>query len=54
MLGLLPTKLEINSRQFDIRSDYRNILCIFEAFADDQLTSEDKLFICLKRLYTHL
>ena len=51
MLGQLPKALTVNGKSYAIRSDYRNILRIFEAFADPNLTDNDKLFICLKRIY---
>ena len=52
MIGTLPTSLNVNGKAHPIRSDYRNILTIFTAFSDDSLTDEDKLYVCLKRLYT--
>lgn len=51
MLGQLPTTLEIRGKAYSIRSDYRNILQIFLAFEDDELTDQDKVMICLRRLY---
>ena len=51
MLGQLPKALTVKGKSYAIRSDYRNILRIFEAFADPDLTDNDKLFICLKRIY---
>ncbi len=51
MLGTLPTSLEIHGKAYKIRSDYRNILRIFEAFADKELSDNEKLLLCLKRLY---
>ena len=51
MIGSLPTTLKVNGRNYAIRSDYRNILTIFTAFADDELSDDEKLFVCLKRLF---
>ena len=51
MLGQLPTRLKIRDTYFDIRTDYRNVLRVFEAFADKDLTDNEKLLICLKRMY---
>ena len=51
MLGTLPTSLEIRGKPYKIRSDYRNILRIFEGYADEALTDHEKLLLCLKRMY---
>ena len=51
MLGQLPKALTVNGKSYAIRTDFRNILRIFEAFADPKLTDNDKLYICLKRIY---
>ncbi len=42
MLGQLPTTLQINGKKYEIRTDYRNVLRIFEAFADKELTDKEK------------
>lgn len=36
---------------YAIRSDYRNIFRIITAFSDKELTDNEKVYICLKRLY---
>ena len=51
MLGQLPTELSINGRMFEIRADFRNILQIIAAFNDDELTDNEKVYICLKRFF---
>lgn len=51
MIGELPTSLEIGGQYYSIRSDYRVILNIFQAFNDPELTDEDKCYVCLKCLY---
>lgn len=51
MIGALPTTVEVGGEDWKIRSDYRNILCIFEAFADKDLSDQDKLYIALVRGY---
>ena len=51
MIGSLPTALRINGTEYAIRSDYRNILTIFEALEDDSLSNEDKFYVMLRRLY---
>lgn len=52
MLGLLPTSLTINNTEYEIRTDYRNILTIISAFNDEELRDAEKTLICLVRLYT--
>lgn len=51
MLGELPTTLNVNGKSYRIRSDFRNILRIFEAFADEALSDQEKLYVCLQRMY---
>ena len=51
MIGVLPTSLEVGGQDWKIRADYRNILTIFEALEDNQLTDEEKLYITLLRVY---
>lgn len=51
MIGALPKSLEVGGKDWDIRSDYRNILCIFEALEDKELTDSDKLYVTLVRIY---
>lgn len=51
MIGALPKSLEVGGRDWDIRSDYRNILTIFEALEDSNLTESEKLYITLLRIY---
>ena len=50
-LGTLPTSLTVNHRNYEIRSDYRNILQIINSYNDDNLKDTEKVYICLKRLY---
>lgn len=52
MLGLLPKSLDVNGTQRAIRSDYRNILRIISAFEAQELKDQEKILICLKRMYT--
>lgn len=51
MIGVLPTKLKIGGKLYDIRSDYREILNIYQAFEDKDLTDMQKAYICMKCLY---
>jgi len=52
MIGYLPEALEVGEKLISINADFRNVLTIFEAFNDPELTSEEKSYICLARLYT--
>lgn len=47
MIGNLPEFLLVNDREYRIRSDYRNILQIFEAFSDPELTAEEKWIVAI-------
>ena len=51
MLGLLPTSLTIHEKDYEIRTDYRNILTIISAFNDEELKDSEKKLICMLRLY---
>lgn len=51
MLGQLPTTLDVNNITYEIRSDYRNILCIISAFNAEELSDTEKLLVCLMRIY---
>lgn len=51
MLGQLPRKLNVAGRDYSIRTDFRDILCIIAAFGDDALTDREKVYVCLKKLY---
>lgn len=51
MLGQLPKTLTINGKSYRIRTDYRNILRIFEAFADKDLSDKEKMLVCLRRMF---
>ena len=51
LLGSLPRTLDVNGRQFRIRSDFRSVLRIIAAFNDDELSNEEKIYVCLRQLY---
>ena len=51
MIGSLPTSLEINGKEYKLRTDYRNILFIFEALADTELSDNEKLYVMLYRMF---
>lgn len=47
----LPTTVEVNGTEYEIRSDYRDILTILEAMSDDELTDQDKAEVLLVIFY---
>ena len=51
MIGSLPTFLDVGGKEWEIRTDYRNILSIFEALEDDELTDSEKMYVLLLRIY---
>lgn len=51
MIGRLPVSLEVGGQDRDIRTDFRDILVIIQAFNDPDLTDQEKNFIMLKILY---
>lgn len=50
-LGRLPVSVEINGVEYSIRTDYRDILQIFEACQDPELTNSEKLMVMLTIFY---
>jgi hypothetical protein len=51
MIGHLPESLTVCGRDIPINADFRNVLTIFEAFADPELTEHEKAYVCIHRLY---
>lgn len=51
MIGALPTTLEISGKQYAIRSDFRVVLSIFEAFEDPEFSEREKIIVTLRSLY---
>ncbi|MBE5957744.1 MAG: hypothetical protein E7254_02630 [Lachnospiraceae bacterium] len=51
MIGRLPTKVAVGDIEWDIRTDYRDILTIFCAFNDPELNTEEKVIVCLTIFY---
>lgn len=51
MIGFLPTSVELGGQEYKIRSDYRVILNIYQAFNDPDLSEQEKCYVCLKCLY---
>ena len=51
MIWELPTSLEVNGREWDIRTDYRDVLNVLIAFEDPDLKPFEKQYVCLVALY---
>lgn len=45
MIGRLPGTLSVGGTEYEIRTDYRNVLDVFSLFNDPELTKEEK-WIC--------
>ena len=48
MLGRLQTSIYVKNTEIPIRTDYRDILRIFEAFNDYELTDSEKWQVCVR------
>ena len=42
MIGGLPEALTVGGEEYPIRTDYRNVIEVFEAFQDPDLQPEEK------------
>lgn len=51
MIFDLPTSLEVAGKEYEIRTDYRDVLNIIQAFEDPDLEPEEKQYVCLYILY---
>lgn len=51
MIGRLPRTLEVAGTDYEIRTDFRDILTIMEAFGDPELADEEKYIVMLAILY---
>ncbi len=51
MIGELPKSLSVNNVEYNIRSDFRDILKIVCAFNDPELENEEKIYVCLYILF---
>lgn len=51
MIGALPETLTVGERTYPIRSDYRNVLQVFEAFQDPELYPEEKHIVSIFLLF---
>ena len=54
MIGELPQSIEVGGVNQPIRTDFRDILTIFEAFNDSELSQEEKVMVCLRIMYVEL
>lgn len=51
MIGRLPKSLVVNGVEYDIRTDFRDVLNIVCAFSDPELEDNEKAYVCLCVLY---
>lgn len=51
MIGELPRTIDVNGTEYDIRTDFRDILKIVAAFNDPNLEDNEKVYICLVIFY---
>lgn len=51
MIGALPETLPVGGEEYPIRTDYRNVLQIFEAFQDPELTKEEKWTVAIYLMF---
>ena len=47
----LPTSVEFGGREWEINTDFRDVLNILTAFEDEELTNQEKAYVCLHNLY---
>lgn len=47
MIGALPEYLAVGRKEYKIRSDYRNVLQVFEAFSDPELEHGEKWIVAI-------
>lgn len=51
MIGILPEELTVGGEEYPIRTDYRNVLQVFEAFQDPELAQEEKWIVAIYLLF---
>lgn len=51
MIGVLPKSLEIDGKEYEINSDFRTVLVIFQAYNDPELSDFEKMEVCLQCIY---
>lgn len=54
MIGSLPESLEVGGVEYEIRTDFRDILRIMVAMDDPDLDDKEKVFVCLFIIYPAL
>lgn len=47
MIFDLPTSLDVGGASWEIRTDYRDILTVIQAFEDVELESSEKAYVCM-------
>jgi len=53
MIGELPKAIEINGKEYEINTDFRVALTIFDALSDPDLTNQDKARVMLLCLFVN-
>ena len=51
MIFDLPSTVEFGGQEWEIATDYRDILTILVAFEDEELNDQEKAYVCLHNLY---
>lgn len=51
MIGALPETLTVGGVEYPVRTDYRNVLRLFEAFQDPDLYQEEKQIVSVYMLF---
>lgn len=51
MIGILPEALTVGGVEYSIRTDYRNVLQIFEAFQDPELEQTEKWIVAIYLMF---
>lgn len=51
MIGALLEVLTVGGEDYSIRTDYRNVLQVFEAFQDPELTQEEKWIVAIYLMF---
>lgn len=54
MIGRLPMSVDVEGVAHKIRTDYRDILTIFEAFTDNELTDHEKWSVAVTIFYEQI
>lgn len=54
MIGVLPKSLEVDCKEYEINSDFRVALLIFQACNDNELNMQEKCRVCVECLYSDI